>query len=245
MRSTISTFLTVPDLDAGDPDVVALHHAGGVGELGLVLAGGAEVEVADGDDQDAGRQRGHDHEDEQLDQVDRWCACREPSSQASPPPLAPSGPTRRTPRSGTSVGGQAEPRAEQGLEDARPPRGCRRSPRPPPNPGATRLMPLPVGRVDAVVEVRLVRQRVGLGPRRVGQVQAVGSAGVTEPRHVGLVVAARLVGQRLQHDVQREAAEGLGLQLAGVDDARRSGRGTPGRTSPAPAAARRRARRAG
>ena len=55
----------------------------------------------------------------------------------------------------------------------------------------------------------------------VGQVQADRPAVLAEPGYVALVVAARLVGQRLQHDVEREAAEGLGLQLAGVDDAAR------------------------
>ena len=35
------------DLDAGDPDVVALDHAGGVDELGLVVVAAAEGDVAD------------------------------------------------------------------------------------------------------------------------------------------------------------------------------------------------------
>ena len=49
--------------------------------------------------------------------------------------------------------------------------------------------------------------------------QAVGAAGLAEAGLVAAVVAARLVRQRLEHDVQREAAERLGLELAGVDDA--------------------------
>ena len=39
----ISTLLDGADADAGDPDVVALVDAGGVGELGLVVARVAEA----------------------------------------------------------------------------------------------------------------------------------------------------------------------------------------------------------
>ena len=186
---------------------------------------------------------------EQLDEVARWSACRGASSQRSPPPRGPSGPTSRTPRSGTSVGGHAERRgraatcSEVGLLG-----GCRRSRR---RRGSrvrapTRLVPLPVGSSTPSSKSGWWRTGLACDPRRVGQVQAVRAAVVAEPRDVVGGVAARLVGQRLEHDVQREAAERLGLQLAGVDDAARAGRGTPGRTSRAPAAGPgRRPRRAG
>ena len=61
--------LDAAHLDARDPDVVALDHAGRVGEDGLVVTGRGEADVADQDDEHAGRERGHHDEDDQLDQV--------------------------------------------------------------------------------------------------------------------------------------------------------------------------------
>ena len=75
------------------------------------------------------------------------------------------------------------------------------------------------GLVDAVVEVGLLGHRVGLAPGRVGQVQAVGTAVVNELRVVLGAVGVRLAGQRLQDDVEHEATERLGLELAGLHDA--------------------------
>ncbi len=52
-----------------------------------------------------------------------------------------------------------------------------------------------------------------------GRRAAVGTAGVAVHGGVLRPVAARLVGQGLEHDVQGEAAERLGLQVTGLDDA--------------------------
>ena len=131
------------------------------------------------------------------------------------------GPTSSTPRSGTSRERDAERGAEQALEEARLGRAAG-VPGAAGEAGVRRRDPVGAlaGRgVHAVVEVRLVPHRVGLAPRRVRQVQAVRAAGVAEHRLVGRGVAARLVGQRLEHDVQGEAAERLGLALAAVDQA--------------------------
>ena len=95
-----------PDLDPGHPDVVALDHAGGVDELRLVGAGGTEGEVADGDDEDGGGQRGDEDEDHQLGEVERGAGVEERHQRASPSvTVAPRamGPTSSTPRSGTSA----------------------------------------------------------------------------------------------------------------------------------------------
>ena len=105
VRSTISTSLTDADLDAGDPDVVALDHAGRVDELGLVGRAAAEGDVADRDDQHAGRHRRDDDEDRAAWSRSHARCCLSTSDgfiAATPPPRAPSGPTSRTPRSGTS-----------------------------------------------------------------------------------------------------------------------------------------------
>ena len=83
------------DPDAGDPDVVALVDAGGVGELRLVLPAAPKSSVADGHHQHRRRERGDDDEDEQLDQVDRGPLVEDGSPQVTSAPRA-IGPTSST-----------------------------------------------------------------------------------------------------------------------------------------------------
>ena len=136
--------------------------------------------------------------------------------------LAPraSGPTRSTPRSGTSRDGTPSGGPRRLLRTA----GLGRAAGVPGAAGRVRrrdaVGALAGRRVDAVGEVRLVPHRVGLVPGRVRQVQA-GRAPRSSPndRLVGRGVAPRLVRQRLEHDVQGEAAERLGLALAALDQA--------------------------
>ena len=221
MRSTIEMPLHRADLDPCDPDVVALDQSGGVGEHGLVGVRRAEAEVADDDGQDAGGDRGHHHEDDELHQCRRGLGVEGLHRSDTFAPRA-IGPTSSTPRSGTSC---------EGTPSEGPSRLLRR-------PASAGLPAYPVPRVNcrpvrrsdpvgalagrgvhAVDEVRLVSHRVGLAPRRVRQVEAVRAAVVAVHRPVGGGVAARLVGQRLEDDVEREAAEGLRLALAAGDQA--------------------------
>ena len=147
---------------------------------------------------------------------------RSPSETVAPRTI---GPTSSPPRSGTSAAVVPRPGREQAWPAGRTPPASRRSRRSrragdaASYDAAGALGALAERRVDAVVEVGLAADRVGLVPRRVGQVQAGRAAVVAEPRRVVGSVAARLVGQRLEDDVQGEAAERLGLELAGVDDA--------------------------
>ena len=92
--------LDAADLDAGDPDVVALHHPGRVDELGLVLLLAGEGEVADRRHQDAGGQRRDHDEDHQLHQVVHGALVEAGHQRCASPT---NGPDRRTPRSESSA----------------------------------------------------------------------------------------------------------------------------------------------
>ncbi len=88
------------DLDAGDPDVVALDHAGRVDELGLVLLLAGEGEVADRRHQHAGGERRDDDEDHQLHQVVRGALVEAGHQRCASPT---NGPDSSTPRSESSA----------------------------------------------------------------------------------------------------------------------------------------------
>ena len=88
--------------------------------------------------------------------------------------------------------------------------------------GATRLVPLPVGSSTPSSKFGWWRTGLAWVHGGFGRLQAVGAAVVAEPRHVaGRRTPRGWLRQRLEDDVQREAAERLGLELAGVDDAAR------------------------
>ncbi len=226
------------DLDAGDPDVVALDHAGRVHELGLVGRLRAQRQVADRRHEHAGRERRDDDEDEQLDQVAAGLLVEE--LHEAPRQLARRLTERhrgaagqRTDQQQAEVGdvgrGHAQARREQVAEQVglRGAAGVARDPEDagvqgPRRGGVARGRPRGplAGRlVDAVLEVGLAPDRVALRAGRVGQVDAGGAPVLAELGHVLRAVGARLVGQRLQHDVEGEAAERLGLELAGGHDA--------------------------
>ena len=208
-----------PDPDAGNADVVALVDARGVGEHRLVLPRRPEVEVADGHHQHRCRERGDDDEDEQLDQVDRGPGIEDPAHRSDTSAPRAIGPTRRTPRSGTSSVLTPRPGASSDLSSADS-LAAAREPGSGAGPAGTDAAgALAGGLVDAVDEVGLGGHRVALGPRRGGQRATVVAALVAVDRDVLRAVAARLVGQRLQDDVEGEAAERLGLELARPDDA--------------------------
>ena len=207
------------DLDAGDPDVVALDHAGRVDELGLVAPCCSpkvtlpivttRTPVASVVTTMKMRSLVRSHGGPLVEEA--FIA----APITSAPPREPSGRRSRTPRSGTSsaVTPRAGPSRDFSRADswrlparAAPVRCGRSAGRDP------REVPLPVGSSTPSFDVGLVAHRVGLRPRRVRQVQAVGARGRRATRGWSLGgVAAGLVRQRLQHDVQGEAAERLGL----------------------------------
>ena len=96
--------LHVADLDAGDPHVIALHHAGGVAEDRLVLLAAGERDVADRDHEQPGRQGGDDDEDDQLDGVAGGLLVEHLHRRLTRLPRA-SGPNSRDVVSGTCLGG--------------------------------------------------------------------------------------------------------------------------------------------
>ena len=116
----------------------------------------------------------------------------------------------------------AQRRAEQALEQARLGRaagvpgaaGERR-----PYDGATRSVPLPVGVLTPSSKFGWCRTGLDWLHGALGRCRQFGPRSSPYTGWSAGRVAARLVGQRLEHDVQGEAAERLGLALAAVDQA--------------------------
>ena len=85
--------------------------------------------------------------------------------------------------------------------------------------GTTREVPLPVGSSTPSLKSGWWRTGLFWFHGGFGRCRQFGPRSSPKRGLSSGVVRARLVGQRLQDDVQREAAERLGLELAGVDDA--------------------------
>ena len=171
------------DLHAGDADVVALDHAGGVDEDGAVVVLRARTRCCRS--ARPGPTSPASVTTMKTSSLTRSEVVRRSRSfiAATPPLRGPSGrPAARRGRARRRRSRRGPGRAASAA--ARSPRGC---------PGrwcgscalgATRLGALAGRLVDAVVEVRLVAHRVGLVPRRVRQVQAAGPAVLAEARGV-------------------------------------------------------------
>ena len=111
------------DLDAGDPDVVALDDAGRVDELGLVLLLPAKRDVADRDHQDAGASVVTTMKISSLIRSTGGASCRGASRRRTSARLAERhrgaaaiGPTSSTPRSGTSAAVVPRPGASRSTQ---------------------------------------------------------------------------------------------------------------------------------